>query len=992
MIQLRILPHVERTMAPLLFLAVSMTSLAGCGGPDDTHGPNHALAVTPGSVTLTYICGNSFRVRNTNTSMITVTWDVYQTAETGSLALPSKPANAPYSETYFTTVNKGTVRLFESGALVQTKANGNKPACAIPTDSTPPSIPPGAGLPSRPTRLVSPPEAPESSHYRDYIAIGFDSSTSGVRIREVFSKYAATVVGGVPNLAGVTLYYINVPDPGQTWSDLLALKQRLSDEPGVRTVILLEFGAVPIQRGRYPEDSLTAPSRASWFTTASGARWQPTINSFNAVRAPLAWGCETGQYGGSAPSIAMLDYFYDGALTDLEVVHRVQPGQADLDSTSQRVFSSSERDHGFAVASLAAAFGNNGVGTAGMVWGAPLRLHAFATGNKVVSNYLRPLYDAINDADANGVRILSLSVTFARPKQPEAMQETQRAFEWFLKRSPQRIIVFALPELKPSAGVASSLTSVASGQAPRVEAFDQALAALAIKPEYSKRILFVAATEALTGNRWPASDVWTGGSTIAAPGDAILTPAISTPDAAWSGTSFSQPMVSGAAALLWTMSPGLTGAEVVDYLLGGASADRDDPATGSPVPVRDIGVPGVYQLDAYGSLKLLAGEHPETPICGFPVVTRRIQDPVSGAPIESVLLQRPGSIEKEIYRGDVQSVTVAQGGRIIGIDAGWQSRNLVFQFGEWSTTSWRPLAGYRQFLEVDTAVVTYGLNPTDSVWIKGPSGSRGPFVPCDNGSVGRFFPSSVRACRLGPVASSSEWVHVISDGNNLDVTGCGTGMAGYGSYLVSLRGANSAPRILREVPYDPCFAENVGQHTVPAIDVLAWRSDGAVAWVGQSSVTFDVTRPLPTPADPYPYTEIRATDMITVFSQHSVASGVPTLPSRSVQHRLSNALGWKVDGASLISQEFTDLELSACERVVRAGNNPQISPSNSPISYCANTPPEPMPATVRVAGARADLEPRGGNGAPAANRPVSAVEARLQELRRPAVQGMVLVN
>ena len=75
-------------------------------------------------IRLTYICGNKFRVRNPSGVTVPVSWDVYQKNETGSLTLPPRATGQLYSETFFTTVNKGTVRLFHEGQLIQTKANG----------------------------------------------------------------------------------------------------------------------------------------------------------------------------------------------------------------------------------------------------------------------------------------------------------------------------------------------------------------------------------------------------------------------------------------------------------------------------------------------------------------------------------------------------------------------------------------------------------------------------------------------------------------------------------------------------------------------------------------------------------------------------------------------------------------------------------------------------------------------------------------------------
>lgn len=76
------------------------------------------LPALPANLRLTYICGNRFRVRNTNTRPVSVTADVYGTTYRTSFVVPN---GVDY---YFTMLKKGTTRLFLDGALVQTKANG----------------------------------------------------------------------------------------------------------------------------------------------------------------------------------------------------------------------------------------------------------------------------------------------------------------------------------------------------------------------------------------------------------------------------------------------------------------------------------------------------------------------------------------------------------------------------------------------------------------------------------------------------------------------------------------------------------------------------------------------------------------------------------------------------------------------------------------------------------------------------------------------------
>jgi hypothetical protein len=76
------------------------------------------ITVSSALIRLTYVCGNRFRVRNSSGEWITVAFDVYQTTDKGELTI------GPGADLLFTTREKGTVRLFYGGALVQTKENG----------------------------------------------------------------------------------------------------------------------------------------------------------------------------------------------------------------------------------------------------------------------------------------------------------------------------------------------------------------------------------------------------------------------------------------------------------------------------------------------------------------------------------------------------------------------------------------------------------------------------------------------------------------------------------------------------------------------------------------------------------------------------------------------------------------------------------------------------------------------------------------------------
>ena len=105
-------------------------------------------------------------------------------------------------------------------------------------------------------------------------------------------------------------------------------------------------------------------------------------------------------------------------------------------------------------------------------------------------------------------------------------------------------------------------------------------------------------------------------------------------------------------------------------------------------------------------------------------------------------------------------------------------------------------------------------------------------------------------CQIGLLASTGEWVHAVTDRSNADITGCGPGLAFYGSYLVPVT-STGVRQALREVLEDPCSPET-GTWSRQAGDVVAWRADGAVAWVGQADATYLRVPGVPDPNDPNP--------------------------------------------------------------------------------------------------------------------------------------------
>jgi hypothetical protein len=86
-----------------------------------------AAPVNPYTITLSYVCGNQFRVRNTAPYGVTVTYRVVETPETGSVVVPAKDPVLGHADAFFTTQIQGFVVLRWMEKVVDNKPNGNIP-------------------------------------------------------------------------------------------------------------------------------------------------------------------------------------------------------------------------------------------------------------------------------------------------------------------------------------------------------------------------------------------------------------------------------------------------------------------------------------------------------------------------------------------------------------------------------------------------------------------------------------------------------------------------------------------------------------------------------------------------------------------------------------------------------------------------------------------------------------------------------------------------
>jgi hypothetical protein len=126
------------------------------------------------------------------------------------------------------------------------------PSDASPTaqsDTSRPRVPRSRLLPGDSTHTVPSPGGTAERYYRDIVGVMFYDTTSGKTIRTILSKYHASVVAGGPALP-YPLYYLQVPDPGGTYTAIAAVAQAMRREPGVSATILPQWRGRIITRSQ----------------------------------------------------------------------------------------------------------------------------------------------------------------------------------------------------------------------------------------------------------------------------------------------------------------------------------------------------------------------------------------------------------------------------------------------------------------------------------------------------------------------------------------------------------------------------------------------------------------------------------------------------------------------------------------------------------------------------------------------------------------------
>lgn len=309
------------------------------------------------------------------------------------------------------------------------------------------------------------------------------------------------------------------------------------------------------------------------------------------INAPLAWDRSTGA---SSVVVSVIDSGVDSQHPDLQ--GRVLAGYDFINSDADP---SDDNGHGTAVAGTAAAWGNNGIGVAGVAWGVSIlpvkALDASGSGS------YSTIANSITYSADRGARIINLSLGGTSSS-----------------RTLQSAVDYAW-------GKGSVLVAAAGNNGNNV----------AVYPAACNNVLAVSALD-----KADARTSWSNyGSYVdlSAPGEGIVTTWSGGGYVSISGTSFSSPIVAGVGALALSDNASLSNADLVDLLQNTAD---------------DIGATGYDVYFGWGRVNAARAVAASIPLTDVPLVDTSAPVTSITSPKDGANISKAKSVKISIYSSD----------------------------------------------------------------------------------------------------------------------------------------------------------------------------------------------------------------------------------------------------------------------------------------------------------------------------------------------------
>ena len=464
-----------------------------------------------------------------------------------------------------------------------------------------------------------------------------DSAT--VQDRQLAVAFAGgTIIGGEPVDGGDGCYYMKVPSGGLDPVDTAV--NRLMSLPQVDV-------AAP-----------TAQASPAYLRPHDGNGWTawglspdsigPELDwALEAIDAPYAWGCSTGD---TATHVSVIDHAFNNA----ELSANVTSGASSLGA-----FPSDPLEHGTMTSAIVAARGNDSIGITGVMWRAGLRLVE-------LKNY-HPSFESIGRLIAQqanaGSKIVNLSYWSdfqgANNRAPQSKADSDAIF---------RAFHFMMVQIRRARGTLPLI--VVSAGDNTIDAFWSVFPIL--HDSLANRTLVVAGSTRQRQHLTTAGGFASGSGDgrlvdLYAPGGAVGTEQLRNGQlvqVAFDGTSFSAPLVAGAAGLILSFDPRLSPDSLRTLLLNGATLGNRS--------ITDPAGQVHYLVDVYATLKL-AAQRPGAPLCGNKVW-------VTGAATnDSIVVQRSTGPETIWSDADfIADMDVKHGGHRISYTSDFGDQELGY--------------------------------------------------------------------------------------------------------------------------------------------------------------------------------------------------------------------------------------------------------------------------------------------------------------------------